>query len=51
MRLALSDPLRYEAMAREAVTQWREAEQHEVTAIAAIGTGDDAERWLANRDH
>ena len=49
VRLSLSDPLRYEDLAREAVTQWREAEQREATAIAAIGTGDDAERWLANR--
>ncbi|MDW8803712.1 hypothetical protein SAMN04487980_107115 [Streptomyces sp. cf124] len=48
VRLSLSDPLRYEDMARDAVKQWREAEQREVTAIAAIGTGDDAERWLAN---
>ncbi len=51
VRLALANPLRYEDMAREAVTHWREAEQREATGIAAIGTGDDAERWLANRDH
>jgi DhnA family fructose-bisphosphate aldolase class Ia len=51
VRLTLSDPLRYEDMAREAVTQWREAEQREATAIAAIGTGEDAEQWLASRDH
>jgi DhnA family fructose-bisphosphate aldolase class Ia len=49
VRLSLSDPLRYEDPARDAVTKWREAEQLEVTAIAAIGTGDDAERWLSSR--
>lgn len=49
VRLTLSDPLRYEDMARTAVTKWREAEQREATAIAGIGTGDDAERWLATR--
>ncbi|WP_432138627.1 hypothetical protein [Streptomyces sp. bgisy154] len=47
VRLSLSNPVRYEEMARVAVQRWQEAEQLEVTAIAAVGTGDKAERWLA----
>ncbi|QIP74715.1 hypothetical protein [Streptomyces sp. VN1] len=49
VRLSLSNPGRYEEMARVAVRKWREAEQLEVTAIAAVSTGEDAERWLAGR--
>ncbi|MEW2615131.1 hypothetical protein AB0937_34105 [Streptomyces sp. NPDC047880] len=50
VRLALSNPGRYEEMARVAVRKWSEAEQLEVTAIAAVGTGEDAERWLAGKE-
>ncbi|MGW0491164.1 hypothetical protein [Streptomyces olivaceus] len=50
VRLALSNPLRYEVSAREAVERWREAEQGEIAAAAAAGLGSEAERWLARQD-
>ncbi|MGA5643326.1 hypothetical protein ACPCTN_31870 [Streptomyces cinereoruber] len=49
VRLSLSNSARYEGMARVAVQKWREAEQLEVTAIAAVGTGEAVERWLADK--
>ncbi|MYS32900.1 hypothetical protein K388_07095 [Streptomyces sp. KhCrAH-43] len=49
VRLALSNPERYEEMAHVAVRQWSAAERLEVTAIAAVGTGEEGERWLAGK--
>ncbi|MFD4320449.1 hypothetical protein [Streptomyces sp. NPDC058548] len=47
VRLALSNPGRYEEMARLAAWKWREVEQLEMAAIGTVGTAAEAERWLA----
>ncbi|MFE2528778.1 hypothetical protein ACFXEL_31665 [Streptomyces sp. NPDC059382] len=46
VRLSLADPLRYEALAREALARWRLVERREIAALAGAGLADEVEGWL-----